>query len=58
MRRVLWLLALMALALVAYLTLWPVPIRAVAWKAPADPGYAGPHAVNDKLAGLEPDIAW
>jgi sugar lactone lactonase YvrE len=34
------------------LTLWPVPIHAVAWKAPTDPGYAGPHAVNDKLAGL------
>ena len=46
MRRALWLLALMTLALVAYLTVWPVPIRAVTWKAPADPGYAGPHAVN------------
>ncbi len=52
MKRVLWLLVLMTLALVAYLTLWPVPIRAVAWKAPADPGYAGPHAVNDRLARL------
>jgi sugar lactone lactonase YvrE len=52
MRRVLWLLALMTLALVAYLTLWPIPIRAVAWKAPADPGYAGPHAANDRLARL------
>jgi sugar lactone lactonase YvrE len=52
MRRALWLLALMTLALVAYLTVWPVPIRAVAWKVPADPGYAGPHAVNDRLARL------
>jgi len=52
MRRALWLLALMSLVLVAYLTLWPVPIRAVAWKAPAAPGYAGPHALNDRLAHL------
>lgn len=52
MRRVLWLLALMTLVLVAYLTVWPVPIRAVAWKAPADPGYDGPHAVNGRLARL------
>ena len=36
----------------AYLSLWPVPIRAVSWKAPAVPGYTGAHAVNRKLAGL------
>ena len=40
------------LALAAYLSLWPVPIHAVAWKAPVAPGYTGPHAANDKLAGL------
>jgi len=52
MRRVLWLFALITLALIAYLTLWPVPIHAVAWTAAANPGYAGPHAVNDRLARL------
>lgn len=45
-------LALAVLALAAYLSLWPVPIRAVGWSAPAVPGYSGAHAVNDKLAGL------
>jgi sugar lactone lactonase YvrE len=38
--------------LAAYLALWPVPIEPVSWNAPAAPGYVGPHAVNDKLAGL------
>ncbi|MDZ7591362.1 MAG: SMP-30/gluconolactonase/LRE family protein [Rubrivivax sp.] len=45
-------LALMALALAGYLALWPVPIRAVNWQAPAAPGYAGVHAANNQLAGL------
>lgn len=35
-----------------YFCLWPVPIEPVSWDAPAAPGYAGPHAVNDKLAKL------
>jgi len=37
----------------AYLALWPVPIQPVSWKAPAAPGYVGPHAANQKLAGLK-----
>jgi len=52
MRRILWALALGVVALVAYLSLWPVPIKAVAWKALAAPGYTGAHAANDKLARL------
>ena len=40
------------LALAAYLSLWPVPIHAVSWNAPAVPGYSGVHAVNSKLASL------
>jgi sugar lactone lactonase YvrE len=44
--------AVLLLAAVAYFCLWPVPIEPVTWKAPAAPGYAGPHAVNDKLARL------
>ena len=51
-KRIVWTLAVVVLVLAAYLVLWPVPIRAVSWKAPPAPGYAGPHAANDKLAGL------
>lgn len=40
------------LVLAAYLSLWPVPIKAVSWQAPAAPGYGGVHAANTKLAGL------
>jgi len=46
-------LGVVLLAVVAYLALWPVPIAPVSWKAPAAPGYVGPHAVNQKLAGLK-----
>jgi sugar lactone lactonase YvrE len=40
------------LAMAAYLAFWPVPIEPVAWEAPAFAGYAGPHAVNDRLAAV------
>jgi len=53
MKKALLVLGLLLLGLAAYLALWPVPIQAVSWKAPAAPGYAGPHAVNQKLAGLK-----
>ena len=46
-------LGMLLLALMAYLALWPVPIQPVSWKAPAAPGYVGPHAANQKLAGLK-----
>jgi len=52
MKRILWVIALVVLALAAYLCLWPVPIQAVRWEAPAAPGYAGAHATNSKLANL------
>ena len=39
--------------LVAYLLLWPVPIRPVAFALPTAPGYVGVHAVNTKLANLQ-----
>ena len=51
-KRIVWTIAVILLLLTAYLCLWPVPIHAVAWKAPVAPGYTGPHATNDKLAGL------
>jgi sugar lactone lactonase YvrE len=52
MKKALLVLGLLLLGLAAYLALWPVPIEPLSWKAPAAPGYVGPHAVNQKLAGL------
>lgn len=37
---------------IAYLTLAPVPVEPVAWRAPQTPGYVGPHARNTRLAQL------
>ena len=48
-----WAVGLVVLALAGYLSLWPVPIKAVSWKAPPVPGYTGAHAANGKLAGLK-----
>ncbi|MEW6706454.1 MAG: SMP-30/gluconolactonase/LRE family protein [Pseudomonadota bacterium] len=53
MRRVLIAVAALIVAAAAYLFLWPVPVQPVAWNAPPAPGYAGPHAPNDRLAGLQ-----
>src|SRR5574341_2516803 len=33
--------------------LWPVPISPVSWTPPANPGYSGAFARNDKLAALQ-----
>jgi len=52
-KKTLTVVALAALLLVAYLCLWPVPVEPVVWRAPAAPGYAGPHAVNSRLSGLQ-----
>lgn len=52
MRRLPLALAILALGAVAYLLLWPVPIRPVAWTAPPRPGYVGVHAPNTRLADL------
>lgn len=46
-------IAVVLLALAAYLALWPVPVEPVAWNAPPDPGYGGAHALNQRLAGLQ-----
>ncbi|MBW8366472.1 MAG: SMP-30/gluconolactonase/LRE family protein [Arenimonas sp.] len=53
MRRRSKLLAALLLAPLAYLALWPVPVAPVAWRVQADPGYAGPHAKNQRLARLQ-----
>jgi len=52
MKQVIVALLVIAVAVAAYLGFWPVPVHAVAWDAPAVPGYVGPHAPNTKLAGL------
>lgn len=52
LRRTLAVLAFLICSLAAYLSLAPVPVEPVAWSAPQDAGYAGPHAVNTRLAGL------
>jgi sugar lactone lactonase YvrE len=41
------------LALVGYLSLWPVPVDPQPWNAPAWSGYSGVHASNTRLAGLQ-----
>ena len=53
MKKIIWTLAIAVLALGAYLSLWPIPVQPVSWNAPAEPGYSGPHAVNNKLASLK-----
>lgn len=52
MKRMLVAVLLLVLALGAYLLLWPVPIEPASWSAPKAPGYAGPHAANQRLAKL------
>jgi sugar lactone lactonase YvrE len=46
-------IAAVLLLLAGYLGFWPVPVQPVAWTAPPDPGYGGPHALNQRLAGLQ-----
>ncbi|MEL6888453.1 MAG: SMP-30/gluconolactonase/LRE family protein [Pseudomonadota bacterium] len=53
MRLLLRSLAAGLVALIAYLALWPVVVQPVAWDAPADAGYVGDFAPNDRLASLE-----
>jgi sugar lactone lactonase YvrE len=53
MKVAVWILTLLLLAMAAYLSLWPVPVQPVSWKAPVAPGYNGIHAPNKRLAGLQ-----
>ena len=53
MKKLVLTIVALLLLLAAYLTLWPVPIEPVRWTAPMPPGYAGPHAVNTRLANLK-----
>ncbi len=52
MKRMLGAVLLVVAAFAAYLLLWPVPIEPASWSAPKAPGYAGPHASNQRLAKL------
>ena len=46
-------LGLIVFTLVAYLSLWPVPVDPLSWDAPVAPGYVGDHASNTRLANLQ-----
>ena|SRR2546422_3646571 len=45
--------ALIIIALILYLLLWPVPIAPAAWTPPAAPELVGPYAQNNRLAGIQ-----
>ena len=53
MKKTLYVVGVVVLALAAYLSLWPVPVEPVSWNAPSAPGYVGPHTANHRLAGLQ-----
>jgi sugar lactone lactonase YvrE len=53
MKKAVYAVVIVLLALAVYLCLWPVPVQPVSWQSPAVPGYAGAHAVNERLAGLK-----
>ena len=46
-------LAAAILIVLAYLGFWPVPIAPKSWVAASQPGYVGPFAANQLLAGLQ-----
>jgi len=52
MKKLLIGIAALLLALAAYLSLWPVPIKPVSWDAPPAPGYTGVHTANRLLTNL------
>ena len=53
MKRIAIAVGVLAAAVLLYFLLWPVPIDAVAWEPALDPGFTGPFAPNDALAGAE-----
>jgi sugar lactone lactonase YvrE len=52
-RRIAAALGLILSIVAVYLLVWPVPVKPVAWQAPAAPDYVGPFAQNERLKGLE-----
>jgi sugar lactone lactonase YvrE len=53
MKRFLGVLLVLAVAAVAYLVAWPVPIEPVLWTPPPAPALEGPYAANDRLKAAE-----
>ncbi len=53
LRRVFGIAAVLVVPAAAYLLWWPTPITPVAWQAPADAGFSGAFAANDRLSRLE-----
>ena len=51
LRRVFLYSGAVLLALILYLTLWPVPVEPVVWEAPPNSGYTGDFARNERLTG-------
>jgi sugar lactone lactonase YvrE len=49
--------SVVALAVLAYLLFWPVPIDPLPWKAPPNPGRTGVFAPNALLGAVEQPIA-
>jgi len=52
-RNILRALAVIVVALLAYLLLWPVPINPAAWTPPAAPQLTGIYAQNSELSRVE-----
>ena len=53
MKKILYGLTALVLVGVAYLLLWPVPIKPEPFALPKAAGYVGPHTVNTLLANLQ-----
>jgi sugar lactone lactonase YvrE len=51
-RKILVSVALVIVAIAAYLFFWPVPVDPVAWHPKTPPGFTGEYAANTRLAGL------
>jgi len=53
LKKILWSLVAVIVVIVLYFLAWPVPVDPVAWDAPANPGYTGKFARNERLKGIE-----
>lgn len=53
MKRLFWFLSALLACLIAYLVLWPVSVRPVAWEVSENPGYTNAFAPNDRLSSLD-----
>ena len=53
LKKTLYTIGFIIIAIALYLTLWPVAIDPVAWQSPHNPGYTGVFARNERLKGVE-----